>query len=114
MAEFKSYIIANWSIVANYAMMLVGYFLVFLFKNKVNGTAQNLNLAFTQLKDKFSENTEEAKKHLDVSIKKYQEAVATISDLTRKVQRLEETLLILLGDSDIEETEVKDDVQHEK
>ena len=103
MTELKSFITMYWSTITDWALMIIAYFLVFLFKAKTNGTAQNINLAFTELKTKFDENTKNAETQLNASIEKYKEAVDTISILTKKVQRLEETLFILLDDEEAED-----------
>ena len=56
MEAFKSFIVTNWLTIIEYALMLVAYFLVFLYKSNVSSTKKNIDLAFTQFSTKFADN----------------------------------------------------------
>lgn len=136
MEAFKSFIVTNWPTIIEYALMLVAYFLVFLYKSNVSSTKKNIDLAFTQFSTKFADNEannqiilekcindyttalEECKTQyllaLNESQAKYEAAVNEIAAYKKRTSTLEATLQILLCD-DLEledefESEVKDNV----
>ena len=113
MAEIKSFVVTYWSTITEWALMVIAYFLVFLFRGKMSGTAQNLNLAFTQLKTVFNENTLKAKSQLEESKAKYAEAVGKIEHLERRLAAVDRAICVLLDADKTEESEeTEDDSQH--
>jgi hypothetical protein len=88
--------------------MFVAYFLVFLYKSKVNTTRDNLKMTF-KTKIKFIQ--EEHKKTLGYveeklkeSRENYQKAVDKISSLELQVEKLTMSLKILIGEDKYERT----------
>lgn len=96
MEELMMYVTQDWETLLEYAAMFVAYFLVFLFRRKVTGTEQNLNLAFKEFRAKFVENETNSKAELAASKAQYAAAVDKIEVLEKQVVRLNETILILL------------------
>lgn len=110
MEELKTLVVENWPMLAEYAAMFIAYFLVFLFRNKVAGTEQNLNLAFKEFRAKFVENEVNSKAELAASKAQYAAAVEKIEKLEARVKTLNDTIFILLDDS--EYSEVEDDTEY--
>ena len=98
MHDFPALLMANSPVILEYAFMFVAYFLVFLFKGKVTATKKNIDIAFLQFAQKFAANETTTKEELDTSKAQYNSAVNLVSDLQRRIRRLEETVEILLGD----------------
>jgi multidrug resistance efflux pump len=126
MEELKSFIITNWPTIIEYALMLVAYFLVFLYKSNVSSTKKNIDIAFSQFATRFADNETNNKTILDKCITYYTSALDTcktdyaaalneskaayeaavneIAEYKKRTARLEDTLAILLSeDLDIDE-----------
>lgn len=126
MEEFKTFVVTNWPTIIEYACMVVSYFLVFLYRNKVTGTKKNIDIAFKQFAARFADNETNNKTILDKCIADYtsaldicktdytsalneskaayEAAVNEIAEYKKRTARLEDTLTILLSeDLDIDE-----------
>lgn len=99
MEELKLLVTTNWSTIVEYALMFISYFLFFLYKSKVTGTKNNIDIAFKQFTEKFTANETNSNVRLQESIAQYTAAINTISKLEQKVKRLEETITCLLYDT---------------
>lgn len=106
MEELKRIITEHWSTIAEYAALMVSYFLVFLYRNVVDKTKTNLTVSF---KEKMTAiNTLELKLREDVEAKlkeskeNYAAAVSMIEGLKETVARQEKAINILIGDCDEE------------
>lgn len=120
MEEFKSCIVQNWPTIVEYAIMVVAYFLVFLYKAKVSGTRRDLTVMF---KEKAQEVTNtDLKLRADVgqtrkvmadelaeAKRQYQAAVDEISDLKAQLNRTEKALIEIIADEVENIVEVPDD-----
>ena len=115
MEELKQLVITYGPTVLEYALMLLAYFFVFLFRSKVTNTKKNIDLAFSQFAARCAENETNNKTILDKctadyaialneSKAAYEAAVNEIAEYKKRTARLEDTLAILLSeDLDIDE-----------
>lgn len=98
-----SKITENWQTIVEYLLMFVAYFLVFLYKNKVNITKDNLTVAFKENMSVISKTDktlrEDIHKELEESKLKYNEAVSKISSLENMVHILKDTIKALIGET---------------
>ena len=134
MDEFKQYVIENWPTIIEYALMGIGYFLVFLYRSKVSGTKRDLTVLFKEKAQEigtlFQEKTKEvvdtdfklredvntARKIMDTELAEakaqYEAAVAKISGLESKLFQVEGALMAIIDEADdIDNTEVDDGKQ---
>lgn len=106
MEEFLQTIQTNWPVIVEYALMFVAYFLVFLYKNKINNTNRDLRTVFKDnvklLKDAESKLRDDVNIQLGQSIKAYNSAISSIADLERRILVQEKTMNALLGGEDDE------------
>lgn len=93
MEELKQIIVEHWSTIVEYAMLLVSYFLVFLYKSIVNKTKTTLTLL-------FKTNTKQMQEELTQSKANYDTAVSKISNLEVQLEKQQRIINALIGDSD--------------
>lgn len=94
MEEIIKLIIENRQTIIQYVFTFLAYFLVFLFRSKVNNTKENLRVSFKETDKKLRKDVQ---RELDESKTKYAEAIEKISSLQNDVVRLERTLRVLIG-----------------
>ena len=111
--QARDYIINNWPIFVEYAILGFAYFLVFLFRAKVKGTKQDLTVMF---KEKANEVTltdkllrKDVNDELTDAKKSYQDAVDEIDDLKHRLIRAENAIRELLADENLVD-EVTDEI----
>lgn len=120
MEEFKSYIVQNWPIIVEYAIMVVAYFLFFLYKAKVNGARRDLTVMFKEKAQevkntdlKLREDVRQIRKvmadELAEAKRQYQAAVDEISDLKARLSHAEKALVEIIVDEVENIMEVPDD-----
>lgn len=111
MEEIVLYITQNWSYIVETAIWAVAYFLVFLYRAKVNGTKKTLTVLF---KEKAAEVTstdinlrQDVKKienkmeqELEDAKAAYEDAVDQIADLKSRLAKAEKALLELITDTE--------------
>ena len=115
MEEFKAFIITNWSTIAEYAMMAVSYFLVFLYRSKIKDTKQNLTIMFKEKAQEVSTTDRKLREdavllrkimteELEEAKKLYNAAVDEIKTLKYKLAHAECALLEMIKErEDVEE-----------
>lgn len=101
MEELKQIIITHWPTIVQYALMFVAYFLVFLYKSKVNNTKTNLTTLFKDTVAHLSKTEtglrEDIAVQLELSKAKYQAAVDEIADLKARIETQEKAIDALIG-----------------
>jgi exonuclease VII small subunit len=106
MEELLQTVQTNWPVIVEYALMFVAYFLVFLYKSKINNTNRDLRTVFKDnvklLKDAESKLRDDVMIQLEQSIKAYNSAISLIADLERRILVQEKTMNALLGGEDDE------------
>ena len=99
----------NWPTVVQYACMIVAYFLVFLFRGKINATSTNLKQSFKEnvahMKDNEKTFRADMRAQVEESKQKYNAAIDKISTLERELQNTRDTINILIGVMQDEDTE---------
>ena len=106
MEQIIKTIIENYQIVIQYACMFLAYFLVFLFRSKVNTTRTNLTLAYKSSEAKLREDFD---KEVKTSKGYYDTAVDQISDLQKDVCMLKNTVSALIGGNDEKTSTITDE-----
>ena len=108
MEELTRLIVMHWPKIIQYGCMIVAYFLVFLFRGKINATRNNLTTSFKESISYMNDANKELKrgvtKELEESKNKYAAAVNKISGLENTVRKLEATLEALLGGNYVEQS----------
>lgn len=108
MEELKQIIFTHWSTILEYICMFVAYFLVFLYRNKVHTTKDNLMTIFKEnmqtLKTADADLRKTIRTELDLSKKKYNDAVKKIERLERDLANTRKTIEILLEGNIYEDT----------
>lgn len=111
MQEFKSLIIQEWPKIVEYALMIFAYFLLFLFRSKVNCAKRDLGVIF---KEKTAEVTakecesqayfesmkKEMQKEFEESKARYNAAINEIADLKDRLNRAENALVEMIMEVD--------------
>lgn len=99
MEELKEAIILYWPTIVQYALMIFAYFLVFLYRSKVNGTSLNFTTLFKEKTQEFIASNSELQKSVNTELVEskaaYQAAIDKIKSLEEKTLHLEKALLIL-------------------
>lgn len=103
METFIAYIQEYWPTILEYALMFVAYFLVFLFRGKVNGTKNNLNLAFAQFRTEMTNTKNTLDLELTESKAQYRAAVDTIADLHAEITSLRQIVYALIDDTEVDD-----------
>lgn len=115
MEELKAAILTHGGEILEYAMMALAYFLIFLYRSKINNKSDNLGLLFKEkmgevlkkdeeLESIVSTNSTFMQNQLVEAQKKYIDAVNLIESLEQRITRTEKALVEI-----IEEWEVIDD-----
>ena len=124
MEDLKTYIVTNWPTIIENAAIVVTYFLVFLYRSKVNMTKRDLSVLF---KEKA---TEVAKTDANLRIElaktcnlmhgelveakaQYQKAVGEIRDLQERLARVEGAVEELITEEVVDDGEGKADANDE-
>ena len=94
MEEIVQMIIENHQTIIQYLCMFVAYFLVFLFRSRVNKTKTNLTVAYKESDKRLRTDMQ---KELDTARACYDKAVDMISDLQDEVIMLRNTVKELIG-----------------
>lgn len=102
MEIYIAYILENWPKILECVLYAFFYFLVILYRAKVNGTTETLKVLF---KEKTKEITDgdatlraDMQRDLDEAKAKYNEAVNEIEDLKCRLIRAEKAIVELLAD----------------
>lgn len=112
MEEVKQYITQNWSTIVRSAISLVFYFLVFLYRAKVNGTKRDLSVLFKEkartithtdieLRKDFAVVQTEIKNELDEAKKKYDNAVTELVQYRDRLGRLEKAFVEIIAEMEV-------------
>ena len=115
MEELKAAILTHGGEILEYAMMALAYFLIFLYRSKINDKSDSLGLLFKEkmgevlkkdeeLESIVSTNSTFMQNQLIEAQKKYADAVNLITSFERRLTRTENALIEI-----IEELEVIDD-----
>ena len=115
MEEFKRFVVQNWSVIIEYMIMAVAYFLFFLYRSKVRTTKRDLTVMFKEkaqevtdtdiaLRESVSQTEQVMANELVEAKAQYQAAIDGIADLVARLNRAEKALIEI-----ITETEVVDD-----
>ena len=114
MEELKVAILTHGGEILEYAMMALAYFLIFLYRSKINNKSDNLGLLFKEKMSEVLKGNEELQtivtndcafmqNQLIEAQKKYTDAVNLIESLEQRINRTERALVEI-----IEEWEVID------
>lgn len=121
MEQFIQYFVENWESILEKALIFVSYFLVFLYRAKVNGTKDNLGTLFkentTQLLEMDAKLREDMQaehdiwsKALEDSVAKYESAVSIIKKLQDELMLTKNALAVFLEDiMEVKDGEIHDD-----
>lgn len=112
MEELKLAIITHSSEILEYALMLLAYFLIFLYRSKINNKSDNLGILFKEKIGKVLEKDEELEhivstnsafmqNQLIEAQKKYTDAVNLIQTLDQRLKRVENALVEIIEDLEV-------------
>lgn len=98
MEAFEQYLTTNLPDVIKYFLMAVAYFLLFLYRAKVNGTKRDLNVMFKEktaavvsseqaVREEFTSTKAEMARELAEAKAQYKAAVDEIADLKRELRQ---------------------------
>lgn len=118
MEQMKTFLVEHWPTIFEYALMFVAYFLVFLYRSKVNNTKQNLSTLFKERVSYIDETDKvlraDMREKLTCAESKYIEAVNKIDSLERTLTKTCEALDIMLNEEVEYETDETDFAEFEQ
>lgn len=114
MEELKILLIEKWPEIIEAVLLGISYFLVFLYRSKVNGSQLSMKSLFKDTKTELTDLTIESQNKLleiyknakiesDNAVFKYTEAVAKCEACEQRVARLENALIELLKEDESDE-----------
>lgn len=125
MEDLKTYIVTNWPTIIENAAMVVAYFLVFLYRSKVNMTKRDLSVLFKEkatevaktdanLRIELAKTSNLMHRELVEAKAQYQKAVGEIRDLRERLARVEGAVEELITEEVVDDGEGKADANDEE
>ena len=117
MEELKRVILTHGSEILEYALMLLAYFLILLYRSKINHKSDNLGLLFKErtgdilkkseeLESIVSTNSAFMQNQLVEAQKKYTDAVNLIENLEQRLKRAEDALIEIIDELEVYDEEI--------
>ena len=100
MEQFKEIISLYWPQILECAMFALCYFLVFLFRNKVNGSTKSMRALFKENVDTIINEKTTMQTELTVRKQEYDRAIAKVETLEQQIKSLTKILTELTEEVD--------------
>lgn len=101
MEEVKQIITEHWPEIVSYFATFVGYFLIFLFRSKINGTQKNLIALYKETADAAAKENGVRQKEMRAARKEFLDAKREYEEAIKRLKNVEDALNVLLEDTEV-------------
>ena len=115
MEELKQLLIEKWPDILSFLGLLLSYFLIYVYNNRVTIAKNAMNAIFKENTDNVTKETKEARKKIEKELasakKAYEDAVSQINDIKKQSEKTQRALQALLEEMEENNsgTEIFDD-----
>jgi peptidoglycan hydrolase CwlO-like protein len=115
MEELKQLLIEKWPDILSFLGLLLSYFLIYVYNNRVTIAKNAMNAIFKENTDNVTKETKEARKKIEKELasakKAYEDAVSQIDDIKKQSEKTQRALRALLEEMEENNngTEIFDD-----
>jgi hypothetical protein len=100
MEELKSLLIEKWPDIISFLSVIVSYFLIYIYKNRMTIAKNTMTMIFKEntnnVEKEMKETSRKVERELVAAKKSYEDAVSQIKELKAQLERTQRAVLILL------------------